>query len=189
MKAMHLIMKQVQRGFTLIELMIVIAIIGILAAIAIPQYQDYTARAQVGEAFSLIDGAKVAFVDNLSVSGNKCPSNTDNNAGNGANPLPSGTALSGSYVKSIIFGSGENKAGDGAGCTAVAEFKDTNIAAPIAGKKITFMVAATGGAARFVCIADEGTDVPVKLLPNSCMKKADVTKDTGGAAATEGKAS
>ena len=51
-------MKKAQQGFTLIELMIVVAIIGILAAIAIPAYQDYTTRAKVGEAGSLLDGLK-----------------------------------------------------------------------------------------------------------------------------------
>ncbi|WP_155240129.1 pilin, partial [Kingella kingae] len=56
-------MKTMQKGFTLIELMIVIAIIGILAAIALPAYQDYTARAQVSEGFSLAGGAKSALTE------------------------------------------------------------------------------------------------------------------------------
>ena len=53
-------MKKVQQGFTLIELMIVVAIIGILAAIAIPAYQDYTIRAQISEGLTLSAGAKTA---------------------------------------------------------------------------------------------------------------------------------
>src|SRR5690554_5917077 len=56
-------MNQAQQGFTLIELMIVVAIIGILAAVAIPAYQDYTIRAQVSEGMSLASGAKTAMAE------------------------------------------------------------------------------------------------------------------------------
>src|SRR6201986_4166113 len=56
-------LKQVQKGFTLIELMIVIAIIGILAAIAIPAYQNYTIRSQVTEGLTLADGWKTAIAE------------------------------------------------------------------------------------------------------------------------------
>ena len=58
-----------QKGFTLIELMIVVAIIGILAAIAIPAYSDYTARAQVSEATVLLDGAKTDMVAQMGETG------------------------------------------------------------------------------------------------------------------------
>lgn len=57
-------MKQIQKGFTLIELMIVVAIIGILAAVALPAYQDYTVRAKVTEGISLAAGAKTAVTEN-----------------------------------------------------------------------------------------------------------------------------
>jgi type IV pilus assembly protein PilA len=63
-------LKQVQKGFTLIELMIVIAIIGILAAIAIPAYQNYTIRAQVTEGLTLADGWKTTIAEYYANTGN-----------------------------------------------------------------------------------------------------------------------
>src|ERR1700733_2705553 len=61
--------KQVQKGFTLIELMIVVAIIGILAAIAIPAYQDYTIRAKVTEGLNLADSAKTSVAEGFESNG------------------------------------------------------------------------------------------------------------------------
>lgn len=68
-------MKTLQQGFTLIELMIVIAIIGILAAIALPAYQDYTVRAQVSEGMIQASAAKATMAENMSAGA------TDNCAG------------------------------------------------------------------------------------------------------------
>ncbi len=67
-------MKQVQKGFTLIELMIVIAIIGILAAVALPAYQDYTIRAKASDMISLVTPAKLAVTETV-LNDNAFPTN------------------------------------------------------------------------------------------------------------------
>ena len=90
-------MRKVQKGFTLIELMIVVAIIGILAAIAIPAYQDYTIRAQVSEGLNLAAGAKAAVTEYYQDRGAMPVNNVK--AG-----ISAPATIFGNYVKSVAVG-------------------------------------------------------------------------------------
>jgi type IV pilus assembly protein PilA len=92
-------MKKIQQGFTLIELMIVVAIIGILAAIAIPAYQDYTIRAQVSEGLNLSAGAKVAVTEHWQDRG-VLP------ADNAVAGLADAATITGNYVTSVTVANG-----------------------------------------------------------------------------------
>ncbi len=84
-------MKKIQQGFTLIELMIVIAILGILMAIAIPAYQDYSVRAKVSEGINLAGATKLAVAETYSSTG----ALPDDNDGAGD---PAATSITGEYV-------------------------------------------------------------------------------------------
>ena len=92
--------RTMQKGFTLIELMIVVAIIGILAAIALPAYQDYTKRTHVSEGLTLAGGAKASVTEYYSSQG-KFPSN------NSSAGLAAATDIKGNAVKSVTVANGK----------------------------------------------------------------------------------
>ena len=89
-------MKKIQQGFTLIELMIVVAIIGILAAIAIPAYQDYTIRAKVSEPMIFADAAKISIAEFYQSQGHM----PNNSASAGIN-----TSATTKYISSVVYSS------------------------------------------------------------------------------------
>ena len=98
-------MKQMQKGFTLIELMIVVAIIGILAAVAIPAYQDYTVKAKVQEATNLSNPARTAI--GIACSEGELATATNNPSLD----LSSSNSYSGKYTQSVSVGGGTSTSG------------------------------------------------------------------------------
>jgi type IV pilus assembly protein PilA len=139
-------MQRAQRGFTLIELMIVVAIIGILAAIAIPQYNDYTARAQASEAFALLDGLKTPMQEAYSQDSTWV--------------IPGSSTISGKYVNTVVATL------QGSGGTLAAQFKASGINAAIINKTVTltYNSAAASGTSPWTC----ASTLTANVAPKAC---------------------
>jgi type IV pilus assembly protein PilA len=143
-----------QKGFTLIELMIVVAIIAILAAIAIPAYQDYLVRTQVSEGAVLTDGAKTAISEFYSNTGDFPGSNAS--AG-----LASPQSISGKYVSKVDVSKTKGQ--------IVATFGNSANKAITAANKDTFVLSAITSAGSVAWSCSKST-VDAKYLPTSCRK-------------------
>jgi type IV pilus assembly protein PilA len=126
-------MKAVQKGFTLIELMIVVAIIGILAAIAIPAYQDYTIRSQVTEGLNLAAAVKAEVSEYYAQYG-RWPTAIVGGAGtlgHTANQVPSGK-----YVDAVKIAAGDGGVGAGGGGPGTIYISFSNTAPFVANSKL-----------------------------------------------------
>ncbi|HID7693487.1 TPA: pilin [Neisseria meningitidis] len=160
-------MNTLQKGFTLIELMIVIAIVGILAAVALPAYQDYTARAQVSEAILLAEGQKSAVTEYYLNHGTWPKNNTS--AG-----VASSSTIKGKYVKSVEVKNG----------VVTATMLSTGVNNEIQGKKLSLWAKRQDGSVKWFCglpvtrnaakddtvAADTDTakKIDTKHLPSTC---------------------
>jgi type IV pilus assembly protein PilA len=145
-----------QQGFTLIELMIVVAIIGILAAVALPAYQDYTAKAQTTEAVTLAAGVKKNIEASFPFD-KVCPANTV-----AVGDIAISTDINGKYVASVATA---GTAADTGGCTVKSTFKATGVNPKLVSKTMTWTLVYATNKSNWTCT----TDMDVSIKPKTCL--------------------
>lgn len=140
-------LRKMQKGFTLIELMIVVAIIGILAAVALPAYQDYTIRAQASEGLSLASGVKIQVADAFADKGELAGIDS------GTMGIPAANTITGKYTSQVAVADGVITATYG---------NDAN--AKLATKTLSLTPTDNAGSMSWVCASNADT----KYIPQAC---------------------
>jgi len=144
--------RSIQQGFTLIELMIVVAIVGILAAIALPAYNDYMTRSKVSELILQLDQAKTTVAEYFS----------SNGAYGSQTSVGLSSTLSGDYAKSIACGTN-------CGLITVTSSSNSKLPSDAQGKTVSLSAVSTAnGMVRWKCKAGASNAMPAKYLPGSC---------------------